>query len=74
MFSMALFQTCSTEGKITEGEAFLYRNGGVGVFGEVGVENAVVRPNKWCRVVITLGPSPYSTCSGSSHRALRPCS
>lgn len=40
---------------MSEGEAFVYSGGGVGVFGEVGVPEAAMRENKWTRVVITLG-------------------
>jgi hypothetical protein len=39
---MALFQTCSVP-KMTEGDAFVYPNGGVGVFGEMGVEESIIR-------------------------------
>lgn len=54
--SLALFNT--NNGRMTEGEAFIYAGGGVGVFGEVGVPEAAVREQRWTRVVITLGNAP----------------
>ena len=41
---------------MTEGEAFVYSGGGVGVFGEIGVPEAAMKEKKWTRIVITLGP------------------
>jgi hypothetical protein len=43
---------------MTEGEAFVYSGGGVGVFGEVGVPEAALKENKWTRIVITMGGAP----------------
>jgi hypothetical protein len=40
---------------MTEGEAFVYSGGGVGVFGEVGVPEAALKEGKWTRIVVTLG-------------------
>jgi hypothetical protein len=39
----------------TEGEAFIYPTGGVGIFGEIGSPDASFRPNQWNRVVVTMG-------------------
>lgn len=41
----------------SEGEAFLYNIGSVGIFGEIGSPEACIRPNNWNRLVITLGAS-----------------
>jgi hypothetical protein len=49
---------------MSEGEAFVYSGGGVGVFGEVGVADAAVLPKKWNRLVITVGAAPTSAVSG----------
>lgn len=52
---MSLFQ-CSGNQQKTEGEAFVYPTGGVGIFGEIGSPDASFRPNQWNRVVVTMGP------------------
>jgi hypothetical protein len=51
---MSIFQSSGDAGR-SEGEAFVYGTGGVGVFGEVGVAEAGVRPGRWNRVVVTMG-------------------
>jgi hypothetical protein len=59
---------------MTEGEAFVYAGGGVGVFGEVGVPEAALQPKKWTRIVITLGSAWDSTAAEESFsmRGLQP--
>lgn len=54
---------------MTEGEAFVYSGGGVGVFGEVGVPDAALKEKKWSRIVITLGsaPRPAPLGQGQGH-------
>jgi nicotinamide mononucleotide adenylyltransferase len=54
-----LFQ-CSGNQEKTEGEAFLYPTGGVGIFGEIGSPDASLRPNQWNRVVVTMGSDQTS--------------
>ena len=39
----------------SEGETYIYKSGGVGVFGEPGVSESWLKPGKWSRVVITVG-------------------
>ncbi len=51
---------------MTEGEAFVYAGGGVGVYGEVGVPEAAVKENKWTRIVITLGAAPVTSSTSTS--------
>ena len=51
--SIALLQTNSSATP-TEGEAFIYATGGIGVFGELGVQSNLL-PGRWNRVVITYG-------------------
>jgi hypothetical protein len=45
----------------TEGEAFIYPTGGVGIFGEIGSPDASFRPNQWNRVVVTMGAEQTTT-------------
>jgi hypothetical protein len=52
--SLALYQA-NWEAKQGEGDAFLFRSGGVGIFGEQGVRENWVKEKKWVRIVITLG-------------------
>lgn len=51
---------------LTEGEAFVYAGGGVGVFGEVGVPEAAMKEKKWTRIVISLGALQRGPTPGSS--------
>lgn len=66
---MSLFQ-CSGNQQRTEGEAFIYPTGGVGIFGEIGSPDASFRPNQWNRVVVTMGPE-QSTKSKRGGRDLK---
>ena len=54
--SLSLYQSVSDPKRLSEGEAFVYQGGGVGVFGEVGDANSALQLNKWNRIVITVGP------------------
>ncbi len=56
------------EFKLTEGEAFVYSGGGVGVFGEVGIPEASVREKRWTRIVITLGSAAAPVAGGGAGR------
>jgi hypothetical protein len=51
---MSLFQ-CSGNQQKSEGEAFIYPTGGIGIFGEIGSPDASLRPSQWNRVVVTMG-------------------
>jgi hypothetical protein len=46
--SLALYQA-NMQSKPTEGEAYIYRGGGVGTFGEYGVKDNWLKPEKWTR-------------------------
>ena len=50
---MSLYQS-NFAMKKSEGEAYISNHGGVGVFGEYGVRESWIKPNKWHRVVITF--------------------
>jgi hypothetical protein len=51
--SLALYHA-NWDAKKSEGEAFISRHGGVGVFGEYGVKESWIRPDRWHRIVITF--------------------
>jgi hypothetical protein len=54
--SASLYQSSSDMLRMTDGEAFIYNGGGVGIFGEVGTSDATIKPDRWHRIVITVGP------------------
>ncbi|KAL6068400.1 Component of oligomeric Golgi complex 3 [Balamuthia mandrillaris] len=55
--SLSLYQA-NYQQRPTEGEAYIIKTGGVGIFGEYGVREAWVRPKRWTRIVVTVGGSP----------------
>ena len=52
--ALALFRGQPEAARPTEGDAFVYSQGGVGIFGETGVKEAQLKPNRWQRVVVTM--------------------
>ena len=54
---LALYQSKWNAGTAsgTEGEAYVSRSGGVGTFGEYGESTLWLRPDRWQRVVLTMG-------------------
>ena len=54
---VALFQTKwnMSTATGTEGEAYISKSGGVGTFGEYGEATTWLKPNRWQRVVLTMG-------------------
>eukprot|EP01087_Luapelamoeba_hula_P004848 TRINITY_DN1482_c0_g1_i1.p1 TRINITY_DN1482_c0_g1~~TRINITY_DN1482_c0_g1_i1.p1 ORF type:complete len:4317 (-),score=602.49 TRINITY_DN1482_c0_g1_i1:51-13001(-) len=61
--SLSLYQA-NPGVKPTEGETYITKTGGVGIFGEYGVSDAWVKEKKWTRVVITVG-APSSAGASS---------
>ena len=65
--ALALLRTQPEAERQTEGECFIYPDGGVGIYGETGVKEAQVKAKKWTRIVITMsgdfgvGLSPHIT-------------
>jgi hypothetical protein len=51
--SIALYQA-NFANKQTEGEAYISKTGGVGIFGEYGVREAWMKEKKWTRCVSRL--------------------
>ncbi len=66
--SLSLYQSISDPKRLSEGEAFVYQGGGVGVFGEVGDANSAVQLNKWNRIVITVGPQHVVNNDNNNNR------
>ena len=58
----------------TPDTVYIYKNGGVGALGQMGTQEAAVRPNRWAWVVITREKDTLTTCAAPGPlRTRRPC-